>query len=474
MMRLSLRWRVAAVLGLGSLLLTGVLAMVTWNLASGYMLRQREAGAIRQAEVNVRLVDNALNSDAEGLGDLLTGLTTDSDSTVLIERPQGWLTSGRQIDASTLPPELLQAAADGAPAHQRIEVQGVPVLAVTLPVPGDGAYLELFPLRQLDRTFRFLSTVLAVGVAASALLGVALGSWAGRRALRPLTELTLAAGRVAGGDLGARLPEKGDPDLVALATTFNRTAEALQNRVLRDARFAGDVAHELRSPLTTMANAAAVLQRRRGEFSGTAGRALDLLLGEVDRFQRTVVDLLEISRDDQLPEGVDPPGQPPGEPVDLGDLVTNVLAVRDGCRAAVEVVDPPPVVQGDRRRLDRVVANLLDNAESYGGGPVRVAVLRHAGRARLEVDDAGPGVPVEHREQIFERFARGERAGQRATDRGTGLGLALVARHVRRHSGSAWVEERPGGGARFVVELPEAEAELDPEPAPEPTARTAT
>ncbi|HZG91541.1 MAG TPA: two-component sensor histidine kinase, partial [Pseudonocardia sp.] len=176
MMRVSLRWRVAAVLGLGSLLLTGVLAAVTWNLASGYMLRQREDAAIRQAEVNVRLIDAALDAEAEGLGDLLSGLTTDSDSTVLIERPQGWLTSGRQIDADALPAELLRAAADGVAVHQRVDVQGVPVLAVTLPVPGDGAYLELLPLTQLDRVFRFLSTVLAVGVAASALLGVALGA----------------------------------------------------------------------------------------------------------------------------------------------------------------------------------------------------------------------------------------------------------------------------------------------------------
>ncbi|MCO1661176.1 sensor histidine kinase [Pseudonocardia humida] len=458
MLRLSLRWRVALALGAGTVLLTGVLAVVTWNLASGYMLRQREAGALRQAEVNAQLVEQALRSDTAGLGDLLSGLTTDSDATVLIERPDGWLLSGRQVDVDALPPALLRLAAEGVPARQRIDTGGVPVLAVTLPVEGGrSTYLELFPLTQLDRAFRFLSTVLGVGVGTSALLGVGLGYWAGRRALRPLTELTAAAARVAGGDLRARLPERDDPDLASLATTFNRTADALEKRVQRDARFAGDVSHELRSPLTTMANAGAVLERRREEFSGTARRALDLLLGEVGRFQRMVVDLLEISRDDQRPD------DEPDEVVDLGDAVHNVVAARvddgadnaaEGSAFAVEIT-ARPLVLADRRRLDRTVANLLDNADKYAGGPVRVAVLRHGGRARVEVDDAGPGVPQDQREQIFERFARGANAGRRGVDGGSGLGLALVAQHVRRHGGAVWVEDRPGGGSRFVVELPE-------------------
>ncbi|GAA3231000.1 HAMP domain-containing sensor histidine kinase [Pseudonocardia petroleophila] len=451
MTRLSLRWRVALAFGLGALLFTGVFATATWNLASGYMLRQRETSASLQAELNVRLVEASLRSGSEGLDDLLTGLSTDSESTVLLRRPEGWITSGRQVDPERLPTALRELARRGTPALQRLMVDRVPVLAVTHPVTSAGtAYVELFPLSQLDRTFRFISTVLAAGVALSALLGVALGSWASRRALRPLTELTAAASRVAGGDVRARLPEQGDPDLAPLAVTFNRTAEALENRVRRDARFAADVSHELRSPLTTMANAAEVLVRRRGEISGVAGRALDLLLGETGRFQRMVVDLLEISgdRDDGPSESVDL--------VDLVDLVDHVVGVRASARPVVESADPAPIVQGDRRRLDRVVANLLDNADRYGGGPVRVAVLRRGGQARVEVDDAGPGVAEQYREVVFERFARGAEAGRRGGDGGSGLGLALVAQHVRYHGGAVWVEDRPGGGARFVVELPEA------------------
>ncbi|MFD1152044.1 sensor histidine kinase, partial [Saccharothrix hoggarensis] len=406
MPRFSLRWRVALVLGLGSVLLTSALAVAIWNLTSGYLLRQREQGAVRQAEVNARLVDEALRTGSAGLNELLTGLTTGPDSTVMVFHAGQVLTSGRQVDARVLPRRLVDLGREGTPAAQRLLVDGIPVLAVTLPIRStDGAYVELAPLVQLDRTFRFLSGLLVAVTLGSGVLGVVLGSWASRRALRPLTELTKAASRIAGGDLRARLPTQTDPDLTPLATTFNATADALEQRVLRDARFAGDVSHELRSPLTTMVNAAEVLRRRRAEVPGTAGKALDLLTSEVDRFARMVVDLLEISRADQHAEDLTP------ETIDLASLVRNVVSARPGGSAPVDAPEPSPHVLGDRRRLDRVVDNLLDNAERHAGGVVRVAVMSRDGNARIEVDDAGPGVPPELRDRVVARLDRGARAG---------------------------------------------------------------
>ncbi len=448
--RLSLRWRVAVAFGAVSLLLTGVLAAVTWNLASDYMLAQREQSAIRQAEVNLRLIDASLRSDVAGFDDLLAGLTSDTESTVLLQRADGWVTAGRRIDPASLP-DSLATPGRAVPGQQRLVVQGLPVLAVARPLADGASFIQLFPLSQLERAFRFLSLVLLAGVVVSTVLAVVLGLWTSRRALRPLTELTETASRVAGGDLAARLPEQADPDLAPLAAAFNRTAAALEARVQRDARFASDVSHELRSPLTTMANAAAVLQRRRDELAGPARQALELLLSEVGRFQRMVVDLLEIARNDQ--QGVTADAV---ETVNVADLVTAVVESRcNGRRIDLDVGAADPLVRGDRRRLDQAVANLLDNANKHAGGPVRVGVLRRDGRIRIEVDDAGPGVPEALRERIFERFARAD-SGHRGTTDGSGLGLALVAQHTGRHGGTAWVESRPGGGARFVVELPEA------------------
>jgi len=195
-----------------------------------------------------------------------------------------------------------------------------------------------------------------------------------------------------------------------------------------------------------MTNAVEVLARRRDDLPPTSRRAVDLLSDEVHRFSHLVVDLLEISRTDEA-------AQVQSEPVDLGVLITAVIGAHPGAPAP-DIGPGPLIVMGDRRRLARTVANLLDNAEKYGNGAVRLAAFRHGGVVRIEVDDAGPGVPADLRDRVFERFTRGRYAGQREDDAGTGLGLALVARHVRLHGGRAWVQDRPGGGARFVVELP--------------------
>jgi signal transduction histidine kinase len=136
-------------------------------------------------------------------------------------------------------------------------------------------------------------------------------------------------------------------------------------------------------------------------------------------------------------------------------------------------VDVGPGVEGlrlrvDKRRFERVIANLVDNASLYAGGVTRVIVARHpsgvdgsedtggetARSIRVIVEDRGPGVPLPERHHLFERFYRGSRAGQRASSQGTGLGLSLVAEHVRLHGGSVWIEDAPEHGTRFVVELP--------------------
>lgn len=448
---LSLRLRVAAAFGLGSLLLTSMLAVAAWNLVSGYMLQQRQDSAARQARVNVRLVEQALRTESEGLDELLTGLTTGPDSSILLHQPGRWVTSGRQVDPGALPARFLAMAKSGAAVEQRVRVTGIPVLAVALPVQGtDDSYIELFPLLQLDQTFRFLSGLLAAGVLASGVLGGGLGLWTSQRALRPLRGLTAAAARIASGDLGARLPPQADRDLAQLESTFNATADALEQRVRRDARFAGDVSHELRSPLTTLVNVAEVLSHHQDELSGASREAIALLTSVLQGFQRMVIDLLEISRGDQDADEL------ALEPVDLPELVHDVVAAaRLDCPEIPPTEPDPVIVPADRRKLDRIVANLVDNAYQHGGGLVRVGIARDDHMVRLEVDDAGPGVPAELRERIFERFARGVVSGSRGSSTGSGLGLALVAQHVAQHQGRVWVEDRPGGGARFVVCLPE-------------------
>ncbi len=451
--RLRLKTRVAIAFTALSLTITGFLALSTWLLASTYVVGQRERSAIRQATVNADLVEQEMRRGSDGLNDLLTGLGADFESAVLLVNQGRWISSSNAIDASELPAKLVATVRAGTAASQRLRIDGTPVLAVGLPIAGNTAsYIEVSPLRELDRTLRFLSWTLAGGVVLGGAAGAAVGIWAAPRALAPLNRLTVVAAAAADGDLGARLPATRDPDLRPITTAFNDTAERLQARVQRDARFASDVSHELRSPLTTMANAMAVLERRRSELSPAADSALDLLSSDLDRFSRMVTNLLDLSVSEQ-------DGTVELEAVDVGQFVQEFMryASRDA-DIAVDVPAEPAPAWVERRRLEQILANLVRNAGEHAGGATRVAVAADPRTVRIEVDDDGPGVPEHLREQVFERFARGAPAVRTGDDHGAGLGLALVAEHARRMGASVRVDQAPGGGARFIVELQRAGA----------------
>ena len=268
-----------------------------------------------------------------------------------------------------------------------------------------------------------------------------------------------AASSIAGGRLDTRLETSDDPDLRILTESFNDMAEALQQRVERDARFASDVSHELRSPLMTLAASVEVMEARRDEMPERAQAALDLLSSDVVRFQGLVEDLLEISR------------------FDAGAIRLHLeeLLVAEFVRQAVAVSSMPvhadrtcptaaeqALIRGDRRRLARVIANLIDNARAYGGGEPEISIAdrrRRGGAGHPRPDRRrGPrsGRPAET-SAIWCSSASPAVAvpGRRTGSEGAGLGLALVDEHVRMHGGRVWVEDRLDGesGARFVIEL---------------------
>ena len=226
--------------------------------------------------------------------------------------------------------------------------------------------------------------------------------------------------------------------------------DVLQERIEHEVRFTSDVSHELRSPLTTLVTALGVLESHRDEIPERSRHALDLLTAELRRFRRMVDDLLEISRvEHRVRRAVARGGR--------GGRAGPPRRCRGGAGDVPVEVDP--AVAGvrlpvDKRRIERVVTNLVANASQYAGGVTRVAVEPAPGAVRLVVADHGPGVLPAERERVFERFYRGQSAGQRGATEGTGLGLSLVAEHVRLHGGRVWVECDADGENRFVVELP--------------------
>ena len=204
-----------------------------------------------------------------------------------------------------------------------------------------------------------------------------------------------------------RIDPRGDPDLEPLATSFNRTAEALEQRVRADARFAGDVSHELRSPLTAMLTAADLLDNYRTTLPHGGREALDMLCTEVDRFNGLVTDLLEISRSDTGGADV------AFEDVRVAELVRRCLHAEH--RALLRVMPPADdiVTRVGKRRLERVVSDLVENADRHGRGLRAVTVDTADGCVRLLVDDAGPGVAPSDRARIFERAPRCTRGARR-------------------------------------------------------------
>lgn len=222
-----------------------------------------------------------------------------ADSQSLVNTDGEWFASSTGVGPADLPLALRNAVDAGAAVKQRTDVRRRRSLVVAIPLRDVSAtYYEVLPLAELSRTLNTIRDTLglvALGAAASAGL---LGLWLSRRLLQPLGRVAATSRVIAEGDLAARLPATRDPQLAVLTTAFNDMADSLARRIERDARFAGDVSHGLRSPLTTLTTSLAVLQGRRQELSRRSAEALDLVAIEVDRFRQLVEDLLDIARSD--------------------------------------------------------------------------------------------------------------------------------------------------------------------------------
>jgi two-component system sensor histidine kinase MtrB len=447
----SLRVRVTSAFALGSFAIVAILGIVSFLFAQHYLLRQREAALRRQTFVDARVLRDELRR-GESVASALRALDLEPRSNVVVT------IGGRQFrsadsggrDPVTIPASVRQAVESGYPARQRIEANGHPTLVVGLPIPEIGAtYFEVFTLVELDHTLAILRTGVLSGSVIAALVGGMLGWWMSRRILRPVGDFADAAERVARGDLHTRIPAGPDADLSSLAASFNHMVDTVERRIDRETRFVSDFSHELRSPLTTLSTATQVMAGRRDELPPRAAQAFDHLETEVHRLQQLVEDLLELGRADA---GV---ADLQLEPTDIRVLVSEAMSEMAAPNAELVLPEETFLARVDKRRLERVLTNLVLNAETHGGGLRRVVVVGGKGVIRIEVEDRGPGIDLADRELVFERFFRGAAAGRRASAPGSGLGLTLVAEHVQLHGGRVWVEDVADGGARFVVELAE-------------------
>ncbi len=454
---LGVRRRILLTFLLGSIALSLFLALTTYGLTKSNLIQQRIDTAVGTSLRNAQGVERDLRSNPATAQSAQDSLSRTGVQNYLIRYHDGWIGSGTS-GAESLPEALVSKVIDDAePASQIAKVNDQLDIIVGWNVPGVGAYFEFFNLDEAEATLSSVRLSLMFAALVSTLLGVLLGIFAARRAVKPVATAAQAASSIAGGRLDTRLESSDDPDLRILTESFNDMAEALQQRVERDARFASDVSHELRSPLMTLAASVEVMEARRDDMPERAQAALDLLSSDVVRFQGLVEDLLEISRFDAGAIRLHL------EELLAAEFVRQAVAVSSVPTTPVTVSDraEEALIRGDRRRLARVIANLIDNARAYGGGEPEISInivdddedpVTHL---QIAVEDHGPGVALSERDLVFERFARGGGAGRRTGSEGAGLGLALVDEHVRMHGGRVWVEDRLDGesGARFVIEL---------------------
>jgi signal transduction histidine kinase len=400
----SLRWRLALAFALLAAAVVAVVGVVVYQRTADDLLSRARASAVAQARAAAQIYPFTQPS-----------------------LPR----SALPANDPSVPAELRTTVAKGHVASYRGSWNGQPVIWAGRRTP-DGRDVifvrnsyaaQTQELSDLRRTLVEVGVVVTVG---AALLGLLL---AGRLSLR-LRRAAATAERVTAGELDARIQATGSDEVAKLGEAIDRMAEAMQARLERERRFVADVAHDLRTPLTGLKTAASLLDH---DDVGNAIRE------RVDRMQRLVEDLLEISRLDSGTATADL------RRVELGGFVTSVVGDTPGVTvhtngACQSLVDP--------RRLERVIENVLDNAARYGAPPVEVSVAN--GRIRLR--DHGPGFSDAMLAHAADRFTTGDPA----RGDGIGLGLAIAAGQCHVLGADLELANDPDGGAVVTIALPPA------------------
>ncbi|NMO54276.1 HAMP domain-containing histidine kinase [Actinoplanes sp. TBRC 11911] len=338
-----------------------------------------------------------------------------------------------------------QIVADCVAASRREQlapfVASAALLFVTTPGPPAPSGFDLSPVNRA-RIIAVTAAVLLVAVGVTTLVGV--------RLVRPLRALTTAAGRMRDGDGTARVAVTGRDEIARLGAAFNDMAE--RRRQVEELRRAmvGDVAHEMRTPVT---NIRGWLEAAEDGVVPLDRELMSSLLEEALLLQHVIDDLQDLSAADAGELRLHP------QLVNLAELLPAVVDAFAGAagRAGVALVvhAPAALVTADPIRLRQAVGNLVTNAIRHtpAGGRVTVSTRTEEGAQVIDVADTGPGLSDAERTLVFERFWRAEKSRSRQTG-GSGLGLSIVRKLIEAHGGTATVTSEPGAGATFTLRLP--------------------
>ncbi len=379
--------------------------------------------------------------DGKKDGQIRDAVGSDAEVQILDLKGEVVSNSGLLLPVSTT--DIVLAGKNEREVLRTVVIDGTDYRMITDHLEGGGAVQVA---RSLDESAGLVSGLrfrIVVVAGAVAVLAAGAGWIVAQRTTRPLRALTDAVDEVAQTrDFSVPVPTSGRDEVGRLARGFNRMLRALQLSQEQQRRLVQDAAHELRTPLTSMTANVEWLMRAPDVDPQTRSETLAGVRRELGELNDVMSEIIELATDSHEP--------PEPVPTDLASVAEGVVARferRSGRDVAVTVV--PVTVMGDADSLARAITNLLNNADKYS--PQEAPIGLDVGPGGVFVDDAGPGIPAEERDLVFDRFYR------RAQDRsmpGSGLGLSIVAGIVERHGGTVSVGESPLGGARVGFSLP--------------------
>ena len=389
---------------------------------------------------------------------------------LIVESPN-YTTSTDGLDISSFPDEVRKnVRSSDLVEYQYAKVRyqdrddaNVLIVGRKIVIPKSGNY-EMHLVYSLNNQNRTLSIIknalLLTGFALIFLIGLI--TWlVVRQVVRPVREAASIAQKFTQGDFSQRMKVESSDEIATLSSAFNDMALSLESQISRlenlsrvQQRFVSDVSHELRTPLTTLRMASEVIYAQKESFDPTIARSSELLVAQLDRFEKLLEDLLEVSRFDAEVAIL--------EPVDF-DLITLI----ERCIADVRASAHDPVIsinvaheaehliiKADMRRVERIMRNLLSNALDHAEEkPINVTIISTRTEVAIGVRDYGTGIEPAALSRIFDRFWRADPSRARVRG-GTGLGLSIALEDARLHNGELDAWGSLGEGAHFVLTLP--------------------
>jgi signal transduction histidine kinase len=455
----SLSWKLAIALLLVVAVSVGLTAYLTHHRTTSEFskfIAQSRASYLQRTEERLREF-YIMNGSWSGVQDMLENspvflndrlILADSSGTIIGDTDGEWLGQTAASEGLSKPTSIAVSGQEVG----KLYVLSSGMVTVQFIIPGIAPQGQPQPFSPEQSFLSHVNTSLLIAGVVGAAVAILLGLFLTRQFTKPIRALKKGAARISSGDLAYRVEVKSGDEFGELASSFNSMAASLDSSEQSRRRLFADIAHELRTPLSVIGGTVDAMLD--GVYEPNPDN-LNSIKEETEVLTRLVAELrdLTLAESGHLKLQI--------EPTNLAELVqrrvsqAEVIARGKNITLSMDIAEGLPEIEADGRRIEQVVANLLDNALNHtpSGGTVTVAVSPDKDGVLVSVADTGEGIPAEHLPYIFERFYKVDDARSRKTG-GAGLGLAIAKQMVELHGGKIWVENEAGKGSKFSFTLP--------------------